>query len=97
MFLQEKTIDDEINGELVLLVSIIVLISCATLAIIVWQIASTWRSRMPAKHDAALLRLTDEATAAQSATSEALGKLASEVKSLNDRLFELERLLRSVE
>jgi hypothetical protein len=99
IFLQavDHTIDEDFNWQLAFFLTISAIALFTAIAVVGWQFMATWRARLPIQRDASFQRVAEEATAAQEATSDALGRLSSDVRELSERVSEVERLLRSVE
>ena len=66
-------------------------------SVVVWQILATGRAGLSAKREGAYRKLAEETAELQSSTVESLSKATAELKELNRRTAELERMLKEVE
>lgn len=67
------------------------------IAVVVWQIAGTWRARMLAGREEAYRKLAEEAAESQQAVQRQLTSTANDLADVRERIAEIERVLKQVE
>lgn len=66
-------------------------------AVLIWQVASTWRARMSVAREEAYKRLAQESSDAQHRATATLEAISRDLAELRERTAEMERLLKEVE
>lgn len=84
------------QGESSVAVAGIVMVT-VIVAMIIWQIAVTWRARMLAGREEAYRKLSEEAVQSQQAVLLQLDSTATDLVDVRKRIGEIERLLKQVE
>lgn len=68
----------------------------SVIVVVVWQLMATWRARMGGTQALELRRIAEDASAAQSRTAVGIEQTLAELRSVDQRMGELERVLKEV-